>query len=235
MEIVNTSKFLDQSLFSFSLGNHNGKDVIWVVFVKDFQLIKILKNTSQPKWSNSKKTWYLLDNTFNREICNLPAKIIGKDALMKISQVNIPEFEKYQNMLVLKGFSPNTIRTYSIEFAQLLYIIKDFPIQNLSADKLQSYFLYCHKNLQLSENAIHSRMNAVKFYFEKVLHKEKMFFDIPRPKKQQKLPKALNTSEITKIIANTDNPKHKLILQLRYGMGLRMSEIVNPTSPISSP
>ena len=66
-------------------------------------------------------------------------------------------------MLVLKGFSPNTIRTYSIEFAQLLYIIKDFPIQNLSADKLQSYFLYCHKNLQLSENAIHSRMNAVSY------------------------------------------------------------------------
>ena len=227
MEIVNAVKFLDQSLFSFSLGNHNGKDVIWVVFAKDFQLIKILKNTSQPKWSNSKKTWYLLDNTFNREICNLPAKIIGKDALMKISQVNIPEFEKYQNMLVLKGFSPNTIRTYSIEFAQLLYIIKDFPIQNLSADKLQSYFLYCHKILQLSENAIHSRMNAVKFYFEKVLHKEKMFFDIPRPKKPLLLPKALNTIEIQKIIANTDNPKHKLILQLCYGMGLRVSEIVN--------
>ena len=154
-------------------------------------------------------------------------KIIGKDSLMKISQVNIPEFEKYQNMLVLKGFSPNTIRTYSIEFAQLLYIIKDFPIQNLSADKLQSYFLYCHKNLQLSENAIHSRMNAVKFYFEKVLHQDKLFFDIPRPKKPLLLPKSLNTSEISKLLSVTDNPKHKLILQLCYGMGLRVSEIVN--------
>jgi len=30
----------------------------------------------------------------------------------------------------------------------------------------------------LKENSVHSRMNALKFYFEQVLHKEKMFFEI---------------------------------------------------------
>jgi integrase/recombinase XerD len=80
-----------------------------------------------------------------------------------------------------------------------LYALKNNPVQFLSKDKLQSYFLYCHKKLNLSENQIHSRMNAVKFYYEKVLHQEKMFFDIPRPKKPQLLPKFLNTEEIKKI------------------------------------
>lgn len=130
-------------------------------------------------------------------------------------------------MLILKGFSVNTIRTYSVEFAQLLYIIKDFPVQNLSPEKLKSYFLYCVKELQLSENQIHSRMNAVKFYFEKVLHQEKLFFDIPRPKKPLLLPKSLNTKEIKKLFSVVENPKHQLILRLCYGMGLRVSEIVN--------
>jgi len=139
----------------------------------------------------------------------------------------MPEFQKYQNILTLKGYSINTVCTYSIEFAQLLYVLKTFPVQNLTAEKLQSYFLYCHKELHLSENQIHSRINAVKFYFEKVLHREKMFFDIPRPKRPLLLPKSLNADEVKKLFAVTGNNKHRLILQLCYGMGLRVSEIVN--------
>lgn len=227
MEDSQVNNILDQNLFTFEVGNHNQQNVIWVAFEKDLKLIKILKIASKPRWSSSQKSWYLLDNKFNREICNLPKKYMGKDALLKISASNLSEFEKFHNFLILKGFSQNTIRTYTVEFAQLLYTIKDFPVQNLNAEKLQSYFLYCHKILNLSENTIHSRMNAVKFYFEKVLHREKLFFDIPRPKKPQLLPKALNREEISKIIASTDNPKHQLILQLCYGMGLRVSEIVN--------
>ncbi|MEO7175019.1 MAG: tyrosine-type recombinase/integrase, partial [Saprospiraceae bacterium] len=90
-----------------------------------------------------------------------------------------------------------------------------------------SYFLYCHKDLKLSENQIHSRMNAVKFYFEKVLHQERMFFDIPRPKKPALLPKSLNVEEVKKLFSVTQNNKHRLLLRLCYGMGLRVSEIVN--------
>ncbi|MBS1748823.1 MAG: tyrosine-type recombinase/integrase, partial [Bacteroidetes bacterium] len=137
------------------------------------------------------------------------------------------EFEKFQNMMILKAYSPNTVRTYSLEFAQLLYLLRDYPVSNLSPNKLQSYFLYCARELKLSENHIHSRMNALKFYFEAVLHQQKMFFDIPRPKKPLLLPKALNTDEVKKIFAVTDNIKHKLILRLCYGMGLRVSEIIN--------
>lgn len=85
--------------------------------------------------------------------------------------------------------------------------------------------MYCINN-GISENYLHSRINAIKFYFEKVLHRPKIFIDIPRPKKPQLLPKALNTNEIQKIIEVTENIKHRLIIQLAYGMGLRVSEIV---------
>lgn len=54
-----------------------------------------------------------------------------------------------------------------------------------------------------------------------------MFFDIPRPKKPLTLPKMLNKKEVQKIIEVTRNPKHKLMLKLAYGMGLRVSELVN--------
>jgi len=93
-------------------------------------------------------------------------------------------------------------------------------------ERLQGYILYCHQGLGLSENQIHSRINAIKFYFEKVEHREKMFFNIPHPKKPSLLPKSLNTVEVRKLINVTENRKHRLILKLGYGMGLRLSEIV---------
>src|SRR5690606_11522808 len=85
----------------------------------------------------------------------------------------------------------------------------------------------CIKKEEIKENHLNSRINAVKFYFEQVLHKPKMFFDIPRPKKPKLLPKMLTKSEIKRIFAKTENTKHLLMLQLSYGMGLRVSEIVN--------
>jgi site-specific recombinase XerD len=53
-----------------------------------------------------------------------------------------------------------------------------------------------------------------------------MFFDIPRPKTPKQLPKMLSKAEIKKVFKATENSKHLLMLQLCYGMGLRVSEIV---------
>ena len=102
------------------------------------------------------------------------------------------------------------------------------PVNTLTTERLRSYFLYCTTKLKLSENIIHIRLNAIKFYFEQVLKHEKIFFEeIPRPKKKSSLPKVLSKTDIAKIFAQIENPKHLLMLKLCYGMGLRVSEIVN--------
>lgn len=222
-----TQIVFNPALYDIQLGEYEGKEVIWLKFPFEKDLTVALRTHAKARWSPSRKSWHIADNQRNRLLCRLNPKNLGKEALSKISSVNLPAFNAYQNKLTLKGFSPNTIRTYSMEFAQLLYLLGDFPVENLSREKLQSYFLYCHRELQISENQIHSRMNAVKFYFEKVLHQNRVLFDIPRPKRPQLLPKALNKKEVQKIIEVTENPKHKLIIQLCYGMGLRVSEIVN--------
>lgn len=71
----------------------------------------------------------------------------------------------------------------------------------------------------MSELKINGKINAVKFYFEQVLHRPKMFFDIPRPKKPQLLPEMLNKSNIKRLFKHVNNPKHLLVLKLCYGMG----------------
>lgn len=213
--------------FEISLGTHRDKNVIWLAFDYNPALIDLLKTQTKAHWSQSRKAWYLSDNRQNRSLCRLQHQIVGKEVLSQINAVNLPEFQKFQKVLILKGYSANTIRTYSIELAQLLYALKNHPVAELPSERLQSYFYYCTKELKLSENVIHSRMNAVKFYFEQVLHREKMFFDIPRPKKPLSLPKSLNFDEVKRLFAVVSNPKHLLMLQLCYGLGLRVSEIVH--------
>ena len=68
--------------------------------------------------------------------------------------------QRMHELLLLKAYSPHTIKTYCTEFTQLLYLLKDTPVDSLSPQRLRSYLLYCVTKLNLSENIIHSRMNA---------------------------------------------------------------------------
>jgi len=129
--------------------------------------------------------------------------------------------------LVLKSYSPSTIRTYTNEFVQFLNSINNVPAYEFSTDRIKDYLQYCFEKLKLSENTIHSRMNSLKFYFEQVLRREKFFWEIPRPKKPNQLPKVLSENEIGRMFNAISNIKHKAILFTAYSAGLRVSEVIN--------
>lgn len=216
--------------YQFSTGEHRDKKVIFVHFQHNPLLQKQLREKfPTAKWSASKKCWYLSDvNSIRNEIGMPPITEMGKAVMSQIHPVNQPALKRMNETLLLKAYSPSTIQTYCVELSQLLYLLKDTHVDTLTPARLRSYFLYCIKELKLSENTIHSRINAVKFYFEQVLHRDKHFFEeIPRPKKREILPKVFSKVDIAKLFAAVDNPKHLLMLKLCYGMGLRVSEIIN--------
>jgi site-specific recombinase XerD len=147
--------------------------------------------------------------------------------IANIYPINPSAMKEMVELLKLKGYSISTIKTYQNEFAQFLIALKNHPVDKCDAQKLRSYMLYCYEHRKLSENTLHSRLNALKFYFEQVLHREKFFVEIPRPKKHSILPKTIHPNDIKKIFAVTNNLKHNTMLKLCYGMGLRVSEIIN--------
>lgn len=211
---------------SYELDVHEGKNVILIKFPYDKALVERVKKLVGVKWSRSKKAWYVSDTSQYREKFGLEEKVIGKEAILKIADINRPNFQRFVDLLHLKGYSTNTIRTYTVEFSQLLYLIKDKNVNELTAEQLKSYLLYCLQTLKLSENQVHNRINAIKFYFEKVLKRPTIVFEIPRPKKPLLLPKVIHIEDVAKMIKQTQNIKHKTMLMLVYGMGLRVSEIV---------
>jgi integrase/recombinase XerD len=154
-------------------------------------------------------------------------KPISQTTAYKLSPDNLTALQEFIRHLTIKAYSPNTITTYRNEFMQLLQLINQKPVYTLTAAQLKRYMQYAIEKEGISENTAHSRLNALKFYFEQVLGREKFFWEIPRPKKRQPLPKVFSQADIAAIIKSVTNVKHKTMLMLAYSAGLRVSEVVN--------
>lgn len=214
--------------YKFQADLHRDKKVILVKFKFDDQLKKALqKRFPSAKWSASKKSWYLPDLPSVRHELQIKKRDALADKLSTVHLTNQQAYIDFNEQLILKKYSPSTVRVYLAEFHHLLSLIEDYPVQDLNPKRLKDYFLYCIKKEKMKERKINGKINAIKFFFEQVLHRPKMFFDIPRPKKALQLPKMLSKSEVKKLFKVTANLKHLVALQLCYGMGLRVSEVVN--------
>ena len=220
---------MEFSKYTFTPSTHKNKNVITIEFPYDAALKNALrKRFPSVRWSATKKSWYLPDLPVVRKELQLPVlDSLQQAPPPQIHEINQKAYIEMQRHLALKQYSANTVRMYLAEFKHLLVLLDDYEVSDLSPKRLKDYFLYCVQVEKMRERKLNIKINAVKFYFEQVLHRPKMFFDIPRPKKPVTLPKLLSKSEVKKLFTVTQNFKHRIALQLCYGMGLRVSEVVN--------
>ncbi len=153
---------------------------------------------------------------------NIPIEVLS----FELCKENFEALEKFKQMLVIKSYSPSTIRTYTNEFSHFLRTIKNVPAADFTASRIKDYLQYCTEKLKLSENTMHSKLNALKFYYEQVLHLNKFFWEVPRPKKATLLPKLISKERMADLINSIENVKHKMIIMLTYACGLRVSEVL---------
>jgi len=122
--------------------------------------------------------------------------------------------------LVLKNYSQNTIKTYKHMFKLFLEYINPMPLHQVSTAHIMHY----HKELvikrKVSASYQNQSINALKFYMEKVLNLPRMSYDFCRPRKSKTLPKVLSLEEVSRILNQTNNIKHRTILSVIYGCGL---------------
>jgi len=165
----------------------------------------------------------------------VPVEISSYDKIKKanhpvanaLSEENKKAFIAFRNMLLLKGYSPNTIRNYCYEFHYLLRLLGQRSINQLEKKHIMSYLLWLIKVQGRSETHVHLAVNAIKFYFEKVLGRTEEFYDLPRPKKPFNLPDILAEEEIIVLLKRIKNLKHRCMIMTGYSAGLRVSEIVS--------
>lgn len=228
--------------------HHKNKAQILLRCEYNNALNKIFKELPFVKYSNTHKAWLIIHNnelletlkeavknnaTINTEPLNFTAEQVVAQQIEHtkavetgtISQYNALQLSKYLQTLSLKAYSKATIHTYKSEFCSFLQTIKTHPADEFTTQRIKDYLQFCFETLKLSEATIHSRINAIKFYYEQVLGKEKFFWDIPRPKKPLQLPKVLGEDELSRLFNALDNKKHKAMLFTTYSAGLRVSEV----------
>ena len=101
----------------------------------------------------------------------------------------------------------------------------DIMPQEISADMISKYI--CDIKTQFNVGYSKCRMiaHSVKFFFTHVLHQP---YSVPSklyPRKEFKLPNVMMAEEVTKLLSVITNAKHRSIIEIFYGSGLRLSEM----------
>jgi len=129
--------------------------------------------------------------------------------------------------LKIRNYSKRTVQSYTQAFYQYRKFIRELnqDISLLDEDTVKD-FLLGKKEQNCSPKTLNVYLSAIKFFYREIV-KDPHQIQIKFAKRNKKNPVVLEHEEILKIIGTFQNLKHKLIVSLAYGSGLRVSEVVN--------
>ena len=141
--------------------------------------------------------------------------------------VNTDVPEEYIKTLTLKKYSPRTIDTYKTLFRQFIRFYKDKgrELTEVTDEEIREYLLYLTETRKVSDSFQNQAINAIKFFYEKVLGRPTQKYYLPRPRASKKLPEVMSVEEVAQLFRQVKNLKHRCILFLIYSGGLRLGEL----------
>jgi len=223
---------------------HHKSPVVSLVFGYDQELINRVKMIEGAAWSNSRRFWYIPAEKFrlNKVFDTLsPVAWLDYSALNEKNpedgqqitkqksslKPKIPIPPAYINLLDQKRYAENTKEIYLCYFSDFIQHFLNRDLDSILKEEIDDYILELIRRKKISASQQNQRINAIKFYYEKVLGRQKEYYNIERPRAERRLPVVLSKSEIEKIFDHTQNLKHKAILTTIYSAGLRRSELIN--------
>ena len=129
--------------------------------------------------------------------------------------------KELEENLLLRNYSKETIKGYILQVNKFLEYAKNNETE--TSEKSAKEFILLQLKTKEPSSVGHC-IFAIEYFFRNILNQN---LSIPKPKRNKRLPNILTKEEILKMIQSTTNIKHKLILKVLYGCGLRVSEITN--------
>lgn len=126
--------------------------------------------------------------------------------------------------LLRRKYSLRTIQTY-LECVNNFLNYSKKEERKISKKDVKDYLDFLVSKNK-SGSTINVNLNALKFLIEEILNKNFMV-KIRFSKTPKSLPIFLSQEEVTHLINNIENRKHKLMIKLLYSSGLRVSELIN--------
>lgn len=224
----------------FLLINKSNRSLM-MYFAYNVELSKALKKIPLCSWNSDKRCWEMpYSERYLKEVKEIAAQfslnlIYKEEQKLKVtprkSKLDIKNYrtcpQSFTNKLIEVRYSENTIKVYTEMFEEFINYYEDTEIDDISEAMITDFLLYLVNTRHVSSSYQNQSINAIKFYYEKVLGGKRTFYMINRPRDEEYLPEVLNNEEITAILNVTENLKHKAILMTIYSAGLRIGEAIN--------
>jgi len=190
-------------------------------------------------WHPEARLWSVLYNEDNRkrlEIffkdsgCRLETENLNGDRYPlrsfknPVSRENVPN--EFLKQLKLENKSQRTIEVYTSFVAQFLEHFSGRDITGIDNGELRDYLVGEREEKGYSESYQNQMVSAIKSFYGIVYGRTFEKGILPRPKKGRPLPKVLPREDIQRMMGNCHNQKHKMVLVLLYGMGMRIGEVI---------
>lgn len=149
------------------------------------------------------------------------------------------DFVDYESYLMdEKALSSNTLECYMRDIRQYKAYMNSIGIDNIyivNQSLIQDYICRM-ENEGISSSTILRKMSSIRSYYRFLLHRDEISQDptknLKGPQNTRKLPSILTVGEINKLMDQPkgNNPKairDRAMLELLYGTGIRVSELIN--------
>ncbi len=236
IEINNREYNRDTNEF-LAIKTHNNR--IQILINYNLSLINALKQFPFLKYDTTSKRWSIPYNA--KYVADLNNIALANKQIFKYieeplnTSKPIPSTfaktkacpEEYLLKLKELRYSEKTLKTYKAGFEDFInHFVTENP-ENISEEQIIEYLRHLVFERKVSESTQNCAINAVKFFYEKVLNGQRKLYKIDRPRKEKTLPVVLSVEEIKRLLATIHNLKHKAILITIYSAGLRISEAIN--------
>lgn len=213
-------------------------------------LIKHIKTIPYARWDTKNKWWTIpFSEQFLEEIrqaagslslkITLETEAPKKQGIDKLSPKEAVFYKScpanYINKLTELRYSENTVKSYAPLFEEFINHFPKEDLDSLNDKHVMEFSRFLVTERKVSTSYQNQAINAIKFYFEKVLGGKRKLYFVERPRQEQTLPTVCSVEEVQQILSSIKNIKHKAILSTIYSAGLRVSELINlPIKAIDS-
>lgn len=213
-----------------------------ILFAYNKPLTDAIKKMPFWKWDATNKWWSI---PYSEKLLTELQQVIGQNTLSfrletevieagkiaKTSQLNTLNYRVCPETYLLKlrelRYSERTIKNYKSYFEELINYYPRYDVDKIDERMIIAFCQFLVIDRKVSTSYQNSAINAIKFYYERVLGGQRKFYSLTRPLKEKTLPNVLSLQEVTNLLKAITNVKHHAILATIYSAGLRIGEVVN--------
>lgn len=124
-------------------------------------------------------------------------------------------------------YSDHTVRVYTTYFRDFQEYFEGCDIDRITPEEINGYLVFLINEKGISTCQQNQRINAIKFYYEKVLGQPRRCYTVSRAKREKTLPDVLSKEEVRAILsAVVTDLRFWCMFSVLYSAGLRISELL---------